>query len=151
MTSHEDPAADSAARATQLAAMALSVAEGVARLRAERLAARAVDDGRRAAELRAQARADQAARWLAEAGPAAPHDGEAPASARPEPVAVAIVCTPRDLADQAFPIGMPEAMATAPQAAQDAVRRAGVLAAGVRRASLTASPGSAPTPGSAPR
>ena len=131
---HDDPAAEGAARAAQLVAMTLSIAEGVARLRSERLAARAIDDERVAAASRAQHRVEQAAEWLdgrpggsRQPRPGAAHGPGSPPEAGPHPGAVpasgsvTIICTPRDVADQAFPVPMPEAMATAPQAARDAV------------------------------
>ena len=61
---YEDPAAEGSTRAVHLAAMLLSIAEGVARLRAERLAAQTTRDERDAAAARAQQRADRAATWL---------------------------------------------------------------------------------------
>lgn len=153
---HDDPAAEGATRAAQLAAMALSLAEGVARLQAERLAATAAQDERRAAALRAQQRSDLAAAWLAGRGPAQPSEMDA-AMARADPpqappaapapagdVHFTIVCTPRDLADQAFPVPVTEAMATASRRAGDAVRLAAAPSARPR-AQLTS--GSSPTPG----
>ncbi|HEY6798066.1 MAG TPA: hypothetical protein VI248_25600 [Kineosporiaceae bacterium] len=124
---HEDPAADGAARAAQIAAMTLSITEGLVRLRSERLAAKTADDERAAGALRARHRADQAAAWLhARAATSTPAAGTASAA---NPVSVAIICTPRDVAGQAFPVPMPQAMATAPQAAREAVRVAGALPA----------------------
>jgi len=51
---HPDPGSEAAARAAQLAALAVTVAEAVARLRATRLADRVAADERAAAALRAQ-------------------------------------------------------------------------------------------------
>lgn len=152
---HDDPAADGAARAAQLVAMTLSIAEGVARLRAERLAAKAMDDERQAAALRSQHRVDAAAAWLSDrAGPPPPRRTSPPA---PDPFAskpsngpangpangpslargsVRIVCTPRDVADQAFPVPVPDAMATAQQAAKDVVQHRPALTAPRPQAAL---------------
>jgi hypothetical protein len=123
---HDDPAADAAARAAQLVAMTLSITESLARLRTERLAGRAADDERYAGAVRAQHRADVAAAWLArKAGACDPSGIGLPHPLPPSqagPVAVTIVCSPRDLAERAFPVAIADAMATAPQAARDAVR-----------------------------
>jgi type VI protein secretion system component VasA len=151
MTSHhhEDPAAEGAARAAQLAAMTLSITEGLVRLRSERLAAKTTDDERAAGTLRARHRVDHAASWLQRrTGPAqrqasgepvaaaSAAAGQAPAPDPRAPVTVAIICTPRDLADQAFPIPMPDAMATAAHAAQQAVRGVAALPAAPARTQL---------------
>jgi hypothetical protein len=150
--SHEDPTAEGAARAAQLAAMVLSIGEGAARLRSERLSVKAADDERQAAALRARHRTEQAAAWLTArtrgpqpgapaAVPPAAGDPAAPGAGGTAPTwSVTIVCTPQDLAAQAFPVPVPDAMATAPQAARDAVHAARALAAPTRRAQLTAGP-----------
>jgi hypothetical protein len=124
---HDDPAADAAARAAQLAAMALSITEGLARLHTERLAGRAADDERHAGAVRAQHRAEAAAAWLAREPGAVSASGPIrvePMGPPPQvgPVAVTIVCSRRDLADQAFPVGIADAMATAPKAAAEGTR-----------------------------
>jgi hypothetical protein len=134
---HDDPAAG-AARAAQLVAMTLSIAEGVARLRAERLAAKAMDDERQAAALRSQHRVEAAAAWLSDrtgppgrnAPPAPDPFASKPANGSSNrPGGVRIVCTLRDVADQAFPVAVPDAMATAQQAARDAVQARPALTA----------------------
>jgi len=140
---HEDPVAEGAARAAQFAAMAVSVAEAVVRLRTERLATRAADDERQAAAVRAQHRAEQATALLQRSPANAPTPGPAEAPR----IAVTIVCGPRDVADQAFPVPMPAAMATAPRAARDAVRPAGTLPAAPVRAQLTGPAPSRPSAG----
>jgi hypothetical protein len=131
---HDDPAADGAARAAQLVAMTLSIAEGAARLRAERLAARAVDDEHQAAALRSRHRVEAAAAWLSDR--AGPHGRKTPQAPDPyaakpanRPGGIRIVCTPQDLADQAFPVAVPDAMATARRAARDAVQARPALTA----------------------
>jgi len=121
MTQHDDPVADAAARAVQLLALSVTITEAVARLRAERLATRAFEDERAAAVLRAQDRVDRAAAWLARRAAPALQVAVAPVPAAPSRGPVVIVCSPRDLADQAFPVPMPQAMATAPRAADGGV------------------------------
>ena len=122
MTQHDDPMADAAARAVQLLALSITITEAVARLRAERLATRAFEDERAAAVLRAQDRADRAAAWLTGRIARALPVTAAPVAAAPSRGPVVIVCSPRDLADRAFPVPMPQAMATAPRAAGGGVR-----------------------------
>ena len=61
---HPDPPSEAAARVAQLAAMSISVAEALARLRAQRLADQAAADRQAAAAARAQARAAAAAARL---------------------------------------------------------------------------------------
>jgi hypothetical protein len=159
---HDDPAADGAARAAQLVAMTLSIAEGVARLRAERLAAQAMDDERQAAALRSQHRTEAAAAWLSDrTGPPPPAQTPPPApdpfASKPangppnRPGGVRIVCSPRDLADQAFPVAMPDAMATAQQAAKDAVQARPALTAPRPQPQLTSRPGAVPSKGGGTR
>ena len=61
---HADPGAEAAARAAQLAAMTISVAEALARLRSQRWQDRAIGDERVAMASRAQARVEAAAARL---------------------------------------------------------------------------------------
>ena len=61
---HPDPPSEAAARVAQLAAMSISVAEALARLRAQRLADQAAADRQAAAAARAAARAAAAAARL---------------------------------------------------------------------------------------
>ncbi|MDQ1250599.1 MAG: hypothetical protein QG597_4978 [Actinomycetota bacterium] len=157
---YEDPAAEGSTRAVHLAAMLLSIAEGVARLRAERLAAQATRDERDAAAAGAQQRADRAATWLEgrnhgrrtpapnQAVPNVPvtNDQTSSEPVSSEPVTVELVavehvrisCTPRGLADKAFPIDVPTAMLTAPRSARDAVRSLAALPAPRPMLQLTA-------------
>jgi hypothetical protein len=132
MTDHSipsaEPASDAAARAAQVAAMSLSVAEALARLRAQRNAARRLHERRSAAELRimrAAARAGAHRKWspalsLAWLGQASTHDLlEAWSAAQPWTPRDPLARAASDRVEQRLLERNPEAMSRYQQARAD--------------------------------